>query len=99
MKVRFTYGNQSSEVDCMYSDDGSINCLTPTFQQSGETNLKMPCACNISVTMDGTNFTECEENFNIYSNEIFLTSVNPKCGSVTGGSEITLSIEIDPETA
>jgi len=46
----------------------------------------MPCTCSISVTMDGVNYSDCLEPFNIYNNEIFLTSVNPKCGSVQGGS-------------
>lgn len=49
--------------------------------------------------MDGINYSECEEPFKIYSNEIFLTSINPKCGSVTGGTELTLLINIDEVTA
>jgi hypothetical protein len=45
--------------------------------------------------MDGINYSECEEPFKIYSNEIYLTTINPKCGSVSGGSNITLGINID----
>jgi len=59
----------------------------------------MPCDCFLSVTMDGINYSECEEPFKIYSNEIYLTTINPKCGSVTGGSNITLQINIDEQTA
>jgi hypothetical protein len=53
----------------------------------------------MSVTMDGINYSECEEPFKIYSNEIYLTSINPKCGSVKGGTELTLLINIDEVTA
>lgn len=49
--------------------------------------------------MDGTNYSECEEQFKIYSNDNYLTSVNPKCGSVAGGTEITMAIEIDSQTS
>lgn len=59
----------------------------------------MPCDCFLSVTMDGINYSECEEPFKIYSNEIYLTTINPKCASVTGGSNITLGITIDEVTA
>lgn len=51
------------------------------------------------MTLDGVNYSDCEEFFKIYSNDIFLSAVNPKCGSVAGGSQVTLSIEIDPVTA
>lgn len=37
--------------------------------------------------------------FKIYAEDIYLTAVNPKCGSVIGGSQITLAIEIDEVTA
>lgn len=59
----------------------------------------MPCQCVISITLDGINYSECEENFNIYSNDIYLTSINPKCGPVIGGTNLTLLINIDEETA
>jgi len=49
--------------------------------------------------MDGINYSECEEPFKIYSNDINLTSVFPKCGSVKGGTTVTLSTNIDEETA
>lgn len=48
--------------------------------------LNLPCDCFLSITLDGVNYSECEESFKIYSNEIYLTAVNPKCGSVVGGS-------------
>lgn len=49
--------------------------------------------------MDGINYSECEMPFKIYSNEIHLQSLNPKSGSVQGGSELTLFLEIDDVTA
>jgi len=55
--------------------------------------------CFLSVTMDGINYSECEEPFVIYSNDIYLTTVNPKCGSIQGGTQVTLELHIDDETA
>lgn len=49
--------------------------------------------------MDGINYSECEEPFKIYSNDINLTQVFPKCGSVKGGTTVTLNTNIDEETA
>lgn len=49
--------------------------------------------------MDGINYSECEMPFKIYSNEINLASLNPKSGSVAGGSEVTLFIDLDEVTA
>jgi hypothetical protein len=49
--------------------------------------------------MDGVNYSDCEVPFKIYSNEINLTSMNPKSGSVNGGSEATLFIDLDTVTA
>ena len=44
-------------------------------------------------------YSECEETFKIYSTDITLTSINPKCGGIRGGTELTLLIQIDEETA
>jgi len=49
--------------------------------------------------MDGINYSECEMPFKIYSNEINLQSLNPKSGSVQGGSELTMYLDIDEVTA
>jgi hypothetical protein len=77
-------------------------CRTPLFEEfdgNQHPSLQLPCDCFISVTMDGINYSECEEPFKIYSNEINLTTVFPKCGSVQGGTEITLNTNIDEETS
>lgn len=77
-------------------------CRTPLFEEfDGEAHpsLQMPCDCYISVTMDGINYSECEVPFKIYSNDIYLTSVFPKCSSVQGGTSVTFNTNIDYETA
>lgn len=99
LSVRFTFAEKTAEVPCYFDEnDGSLVCTTPQFVQQGD-ELPLPCDCFLSVTLDGINYSECEESFKIYSNEIFLTSVFPKCGSVTGGSHVTLAIDIDQDTS
>lgn len=49
--------------------------------------------------MDGIHYSECEETFKIYSNDIYLTSITPKCGSILGGTTLTLLINIDDTTS
>lgn len=49
--------------------------------------------------MDGIHYSECEQNFKIYSNDIYLTSINPKAGSIAGGTVLTLLINIDEATS
>lgn len=49
--------------------------------------------------MDGIHYSECEETFKIYSNDIYLTSINPKAGSIHGGTTLTLLVNIDDSTA
>jgi hypothetical protein len=49
--------------------------------------------------MDGINYSECEMPFKLYSNEISLTQISPKSGSVLGGSDCVVSIDLDPVTA
>jgi hypothetical protein len=36
MRVRFTFGKKSAEVDCSYGSDGSVLCITPTFSEGAE---------------------------------------------------------------
>lgn len=79
----------------------SIVARTPRFEEvEGEKHpsLKWPCNCVISLTLDGIHYSECEKTFMIYSNDIYLTSINPKCGSVRGGTSLTLLINIDEKT-
>lgn len=103
LRIRFSYGDLSQEMACQY--DPISKCIlarTPKFEDpDGEKHpsLKWPVDCVISVTMDGIHYSECEQPFRIYSNDIYLTSINPKCGSVRGGTTLTLLINIDEGTA
>lgn len=103
LRVRFTYGDLSQEVQCVYDEQTqSLVCKTPKFEEfDGEKHpsVQLPCDCYLSVTMDGINYSECEMPFKIYSNEVNLTSLIPKSGSVSGGSEVTLMIDLDEVTA
>jgi hypothetical protein len=49
--------------------------------------------------MDGINYSECEMPFKIYSNDIKLQTLLPKSGSVSGGTELTLDLDLDEVTA
>lgn len=103
LRVRFTYGDLSQEVQCAFDEaTQGLVCRTPKFEEfDGEKHpsVQLPCDCFLSVTQDGINYSECEMPFKIYSNEINLTSLNPKSGSVKGGSEVTLFIDLDEVTA
>jgi len=103
LRVRFTYGDLSQEVQCSF-DEATQNliCQTPQFEQEEgdkHPSVSLPCDCFLSVTMDGVNYSECEVPFKIYSNDINLSQILPKSGSVTGGSDATLTIELDEVTA
>ena len=103
LRVRFTYGDLSQEAHCYYDEKSqTLMCSTPKFEEfDGEKHpsVQLPCDCYLSVTMDGVNYSECEMPFKIFSNEISLTSIAPKSGSVIGGSEVVLSINLDDVTA
>ena len=53
--------------------------------------------CSISITTDGINYSESEEKFKIYSSNISLQTLSPKSGSVRGGTELTLFVDIDEQ--
>jgi hypothetical protein len=86
LRVRFTYGDLSQEVPCQYNaSDKSLLCRTPKFEEfegQQHPSLSFPCSCIISITMDGIHYSECEATFKIYTNDIYLTSINPKSGSI-----------------
>ena len=45
LRARFVYGQQSSEVPCMY-ENGTLLCKTPVFQiVDSEVPLQLPCDC------------------------------------------------------
>jgi len=49
--------------------------------------------------MDGIHYSECEQAFKIYSNDLNLTSINPKSGSIAGGTTLTMLVNLDEATA
>ena len=53
--------------------------------------------CSISITTDGINYSESEEKFKIYNSNINLQTLAPKSGSVKGGSELTIYVDIDEQ--
>ncbi|CAI2374842.1 unnamed protein product [Moneuplotes crassus] len=95
LKVRFTFGNVYKEMFCSFEPgNDSIYCQTPSFEEfEGQPNasLDLPCRCIISVTTDGVNYSECEEEF-IICNNIHVESVHPKSGSVQGGAELKFKV-------
>jgi hypothetical protein len=103
LRIRFSYGDLSQEAPCQFDPQTkTLYCRTPKFEGfegQAHPSLKFPCECVISVTTDGMNYSECEESFKIYCNNIHLESVSPKSGSVKGGTQLELGIDIDEETA
>ena len=57
--------------------------------------MQYPLTCTISITTDGINYSESEEKFKIYNSNISLQTLAPKSGSVKGGSELTIFVDID----
>ena len=106
LKVRFTYGELSEEVDCSFDNTTrTLYCRTPKFDNfdgQAHPSLVLPTECVISITTDGINYSECEETFHIYHTPQLANNaqtVSPKCGSVKGGTEITILCDINEDTA
>jgi hypothetical protein len=105
LRVRFTYGDLNQEVQCHYdTNSGKLICNTPRFDGFDEKgdkhpSISLPCDCYLSVTMDGINYSQCEKPFKLYANEICLNGIHPKSGSVKGGSEAVMTIDMDEITA
>ncbi|KAL4436169.1 hypothetical protein ABPG74_018153 [Tetrahymena malaccensis] len=98
--IRFKFGKYQLEVGLQY--DGSTEsfyCQTPKFDDASEDHIEWPLLCTLEITLDGVIYTQCEESFLIYSSKIQMTSIEPKCASVEGGTELTLHIQIDDLTA
>jgi len=82
----------------------SIFCTTPNFEleakeeeeMKSENKIKFPQKAIISVSLDGVNYNECEQDFLIYPADIKINNAHPKCGPVIGGTELAMMIDIDP---
>ena len=58
-------------------------------------NLELPSYCKIQLTFDGHYFTEYEEQFFIYSTNMKISAIEPKCGPTLGGSQLILKMNLD----
>mmetsp|Transcript_24017 Transcript_24017/g.42635 ORF Transcript_24017/g.42635 Transcript_24017/m.42635 type:complete len:850 (+) Transcript_24017:12-2561(+) len=95
LRVKFLFNDTSVEAGCEYDyQSNSLLCLTPEFEVE-EAHQIWPAICDMDLTMDGENYVRAEHRFLIYSNDIYPTSVNPRCASVTGGTDLALTINLD----
>lgn len=95
LKVKFTYGDSVVEAACEYDNQShSLLCVTPDFEIEG-TSQTLPAECDLEVTIDGVNYVKAEHRFLIYSNELYPSSVNPRCASVNGGTDLAFTINLD----
>jgi alpha-tubulin suppressor-like RCC1 family protein len=82
----------------------SIFCTTPNFESEVkegeevkvENKIKFPQKATISVSLDGINYNECEQDYLIYPSGIKIDNSHPKCGPVLGGTELVMMIDLDP---
>lgn len=82
----------------------SIFCTTPNFEAEAkegeevkvESRVKFPQKATISISLDGINYSECEQDFLIYPANIKIDNALPKCGPVVGGTELVMMIDLDP---
>ncbi|EGR29393.1 rcc1 family hect domain protein, putative [Ichthyophthirius multifiliis] len=98
--LRFQFKNYKIEIALNYDHQTeSFYCQTPKFDDISEEVIQWPLISQLEVTLDGKIYTECEESFLIYSSKIQMTSIEPKCASVEGGTLLALNINIDDLTA
>eukprot|EP00826_Nyctotherus_ovalis_P010109 TRINITY_DN1268_c0_g3_i1.p1 TRINITY_DN1268_c0_g3~~TRINITY_DN1268_c0_g3_i1.p1 ORF type:complete len:270 (-),score=43.40 TRINITY_DN1268_c0_g3_i1:967-1776(-) len=103
--VRFTSGDKQVEargryVEQCYTDHNptleSVFCTTPNFEESFKV---FPQKMSISISLDGAHYIDCGTDFLVYSTAIKINNAHPKCGSVLGGTELSLMVDIDPLTS
>ena len=103
--MRFSYGEFHQEVGCTFDHhegSGTLYCKTPRFDDIDGQIVALagyPVECTVAITTDGKNFSESEETFTIYDNSVQLSTISPKSGSVRGGTELTLYIELPDSLA
>eukprot|EP00825_Cyclidium_porcatum_P046805 TRINITY_DN745_c0_g1_i2.p1 TRINITY_DN745_c0_g1~~TRINITY_DN745_c0_g1_i2.p1 ORF type:complete len:1060 (+),score=235.51 TRINITY_DN745_c0_g1_i2:76-3255(+) len=100
--IRFIYGDKSQyvqEVGLLYDPQTeSFSCQTPKFDEEAEVSIQWPQLCKLEVTLDGKIYNACEQNFLIYSSKIQMKSIEPKCASIQGGTELIIYMDIDNVT-
>jgi hypothetical protein len=103
--VRFKSNDKQIEVkgkyiEQHYTEDNptfeSIFCTTPNFE---ETFKLFPQRMNVSISLDGMHYIDCDKDFLVYSTSVKINNAQPKCGSVLGGTELTLMVDINPLTS
>jgi len=72
----------------------TITVKTPNFIELCP-NLELPSEAIIQLTFDGNYFTEYKYPFLIYSSNIKISGIEPKCGPITGGKELFIKINLD----
>jgi len=99
-RVRFKFGKYQTEVDCQFNAASEcLHCITPKFDDFDDTENLWPLEVEVSLTLDGMNYVQAEEKFLVYSSSIGVISMTPKCASVLGGTQLTLDLNIDDQTA
>ena len=95
LSVRFLFGGISRDVRANFDKlSRTIFVKTPNFVEYCP-NLDLPSDCTIQVTFDGNFFTEYPEKFLIYPNTIKISSIEPKCGPIDGGTPLQVKINLD----
>ena len=84
----------------------SLFCTTPKFDDDEPTDKKEPAEfkpkekfpqkCAISITLDGVNYIDCDQDFLLYPSNVRINNAHPKGGPVLGGTELVLMVDIDP---
>ncbi len=72
----------------------TVYVRTPNFLELCP-NLDLPATCKVQLTFDGHYFTEYQDDFLIYSSNIKLTALEPKCGPTKGGSDLQIKVNLD----
>jgi hypothetical protein len=72
----------------------TIFVRTPNFLELCP-SLELPAVCSIQLTFDGHYFTEYHDNFLIYSSNIKLAAIEPKCGPTLGGSQLQIKLPLE----
>ncbi|KRW99588.1 Regulator of chromosome condensation 1/beta-lactamase-inhibitor protein II [Pseudocohnilembus persalinus] len=99
-KLKFVFGEHSLEVPLNYDPQTeSFNCQTPRFEDASDVKIEWPISCELYVTLDGNSYQQCEQNYLIYSSRISVSSIEPKCAKISGGTKMNLAISIDELTA
>lgn len=99
--VKFRLGSSEIVLPVQYDGESSTFFFrTPNFEKY--TN-NFPIECFMEVSLDGHSYVPFQEKLFVYrtfgsyaASDLATHSIVPKCGSVEGGANIQLGIEIHP---